>query len=297
MGTPEFAVPSLDILVRSGYEVIAVVTSTDKLLGRGKKKMVYSPVKKYALDHDIKVLQPPNLKAPDFLEKLRSLKADLQVIVAFRMLPEVVWDMPPLGSVNLHGSLLPAYRGAAPINWAVIRGEQITGLTTFQLKHQIDTGAIIHQESIIIHPEDTAGDIHDRLMFLGAPLILKTVRTIEKGNVAYKSQDDSRVSHAPKIYHKDGKLDPELPSEEIKNKIQGLSPYPAAWINFDGIKIKLLRARVFDQKRPAGKAGELVKGPRSETLFLTKNGAIEILEIQPEGKSKMTGKDFANGYL
>lgn len=297
MGTPQFAVPSLDILVRSEYDVVGVVTSTDKLLGRGKKKLVYSAVKEYALEHDIPVLQPKNLKSEEFLEQLRSLKADLQVIVAFRMLPVVVWDMPPMGSINLHGSLLPAFRGAAPINWAVIRGAKVTGLTTFKLKHEIDTGSVIFQESILINPHDTAGDLHDKLMYLGAPLVLKTVRAIASGQVEYRDQDDSMASHAPKVFHEDGRIDLEKSTVEIRNLIHGLSPYPAAWMMYNDKKLKIFRAAVSSSETSGEETGKLFKGSHNEALLACKDGNLRLSEVQLEGKSRMKGEDFANGYL
>ncbi|MEL6867522.1 MAG: methionyl-tRNA formyltransferase, partial [Bacteroidota bacterium] len=200
MGTPDFAVPSLKILVENGFNVVGVITATDKLGGRGKKKVIESAVKRYAVAQNIPVLQPKNLKAPEFVEELRALKADLQVVVAFRMLPVVVWDMPPIGTINLHGSLLPKYRGAAPINWAVIKGEQETGVTTFFLKHAIDTGDILLQERMPIGESETAGEVHDRMMHLGAEVVLKSVKAIENGDYQLMAQDDAKVTKAPKIF-------------------------------------------------------------------------------------------------
>jgi len=207
MGTPEFAVPSLDILVKNGYDVVAVITSTDKYGGRGGKKLIESAVKKYAVSQNIPVLQPKNLKSLEFIEELKSYEADLQLVVAFRMLPVVVWDMPKLGTYNLHGSLLPRYRGAAPINWAVINGDKYTGVTTFKLKHAIDTGDLMHQEKIAITEDDTAGSVHDKMMDLGANLILKTVKSIESGDYETFPQDESQVSKAPKIFHDTCEID------------------------------------------------------------------------------------------
>jgi methionyl-tRNA formyltransferase len=297
MGTPDFAVPSLDILVKAGYDVVGVITATDKLLGRGKKKIVFSPVKQYAIDNNLFVLQPSNLKAEAFLDELRALKADLQIVVAFRMLPVVVWDMPPMGTVNLHGSLLPAFRGAAPINWAIARGARITGLTTFKLKHEIDTGSIIFHESTLIGENETAGDLYNRLMFLGAPLLLKTVRVIQKGTVQYREQDESLASHAPKVYHDKCQLDMEQDSISLKNFIHGMSPFPAAWIIFNEKKLKVFRCRIADQFNASQIVGTLSVNAQKVPQLKTIDGAIDLHLVQMEGKAKMDGKAFANGYM
>lgn len=296
MGTPDFAVPCLDAIVKSHHEVVGVITATDKLLGRGKKKWVKSAIKVYAEEHDLKVLQPKNLKAESFVEELRSLHADLQVVVAFRMLPEVVWNMPPKGSINLHGSLLPAFRGAAPINWAIINGASVTGLTTFKLKHEIDTGTIIFHESIIIQPEYTAGDLHDKLMHIGPALILRTLEAIEKDNVEYIDQNENRVSHAPKLYHENSEIDFSADSVSVRNFIHGMSPFPAAWMTYNDTKLKIFRVRVSDLESEH-ESGQIFKGKDKKTYLKLKDGALEILELQPAGKPKMTGVDFANGYL
>ena len=228
MGTPEFAVPSLAILLENGYDVAGVVTATDKYGGRGNKVLLESAVKKYAVEKGIKVLQPTKLRDPAFLEDLAALKADLQIVVAFRMLPEVVWDMPNKGTFNLHGSLLPKYRGAAPINWAVIRGEETTGVTTFFIRHKIDTGDIILQREMPIGPDDTAGDVHDRMMELGAEAVLETVQMIEKDQVELQVQDHQAATKAPKLFKETCEIDFNKTSEEVHNFIRGLSPYPAA---------------------------------------------------------------------
>ena len=207
MGTPEFAVPSLDILVKSGYNVVAVVTAADNYGGRGGKQLIESAIKKYAVKNGIPVLQPEKLKAPFFLEQLKSFQADLQIVVAFRMLPEVVWNMPPLGTFNLHGSLLPKYRGAAPINHAIINGEKETGVTSFKLKHEIDTGDILLQRPILIEDDDTAGSLHNRMMMLGAEVVHDTVKLIESGNYNFIKQDNTLVSKAPKNFHETCKID------------------------------------------------------------------------------------------
>ena len=234
MGTPEFAISSLKELVENGYNVVGVITAPDKPAGRGNK-LSESAVKKYAVENNVKVLQPEKLKNPEFLTELEGLKADLQVVVAFRMLPEVVWNMPPIGTFNLHGSLLPQYRGAAPLNWAVINGETKTGVTTFLLDHEIDTGKIIFKRETPIGENETVGDVHDRLMEIGATLVVETVDAIAEGNIQPIPQTEliegTEIKHAPKIFKEDCKIDWNKDSESIRNLIRGLSPYPAAWAN------------------------------------------------------------------
>lgn len=247
MGTPDFAVPSLDILVENNFNVIAIITSPDKPSGRGLK-IRESAVKKYAIAHDLKILQPLKLKDPLFIEELKSLQADLQVVVAFRMLPEVVWNMPPLGTVNLHASLLPQYRGAAPINWAIINGETETGVTTFKLQQEIDTGQVIYQKTVPIGKDETAGELHDTLMEKGAALLLKTVQDIASGEVSFIPQatlQDSQVPihTAPKIFKENCKISWEQPVDKIFNLIRGLSPYPAAQTILNGKTIKIFKCR------------------------------------------------------
>lgn len=295
MGTPDFAVPSLDILVDNGYEVVGVITATDKWGGRGKKKLLESPVKKAAIRHGIPVLQPKNLKDPGFLDELRALRANLQVIVAFRMLPEAVWDMPELGTFNLHGSLLPKYRGAAPINWAIIRGEKETGVTSFFLQHQIDTGDLIFQESMPIHPDDTAGDVHDRMMHLGAEVVLKTVRAIADESVSPQRQDDTRATSAPKLFSENCQIDFEKPVQEVHNFVRGLSPYPAAWTTLDEQQLKILKAE-------AGSAdvtespGTILSDDKSHLKIACKDGYLNVLRLQLQGRKRMDIRDFLNGF-
>ncbi|MBK7665909.1 MAG: methionyl-tRNA formyltransferase [Sphingobacteriaceae bacterium] len=231
MGTPEFAVPCLDILIKNHYNVVGVVTVPDKPAGRGQQ-LHESAVKKFAVANGMKVLQPLKLKDPDFIAELKSLNADLQIVVAFRMLREEVWNRPKLGTYNLHGSLLPKYRGAAPINWAIINGETESGVTTFKLKHEIDTGSMLYQQKVSIAENTTAGDLHDDLMKVGASLILKTVKAIESGTVDLKVQDDSQAIHAPKIFKETCKINWSKSPKEIYNLIRGLSPYPAAFTEF-----------------------------------------------------------------
>ena len=295
MGTPEFAVPSLKILVDNGYNVVGVVTSTDKMGGRGGKKLLQSAVKQYAIENNIKVLQPKNLKSPEFNDQLTSLDANLQVVVAFRMLPEMVWNKPKHGTINLHGSLLPKYRGAAPINWAIIKGETETGVTSFKLKHEIDTGDIIFQETIPIEINDTAGDLHDRMMMLGAKVVLKTVQAIEKDEVVFHRQDDSAVTKAPKIHHDTCKIDFNDKAINIHNLIRGLSPYPTAWTYFEEGKLKIFKVKPFDE--PTGQnPGVILTDEKSYIRICTKDGYVELLEIQLQGRKKMDIKSFLNGY-
>src|SRR6478736_8938465 len=244
MGTPEFAVPSLEILVENKFCVVTVITAPDKPQGRGQK-LSYSPVKECALKHNIPVLQPTNLKSPEFQEELKSYHANLQIVVAFRMLPEVVWAMPALGTFNLHASLLPQYRGAAPINWAIINGEKETGATTFFLKHEIDTGSIIFQEKEPILDSDNVGSLYERLMIKGAGLVLKTVRAIEQGDYPSVVQPANiDIKHAPKIFKETCEINWNQSSEAVRNFVRGLSPYPGAWVTLNGKVFKILKCEV-----------------------------------------------------
>ena len=293
MGTPDFAVPSLQVLYEAGYDIVGVITATDKLGGRGKNKLIESAVKKYAMLHGIKVLQPRNLKAPEFIEELRSLKADLQVVVAFRMLPVVVWDMPPMGTLNLHGSLLPKYRGAAPINWAIIKGEKETGVTTFLLKHEIDTGDLLLQRSMEIGPDDTAGDVHDRMMQLGAEVVLETVRGLENASLKAIPQPKSGVTKAPKIFTETCEIDFHQPAQKVHDFVRGLSPYPAAWTIIDQKKVKILRSRIGIDSNLA--PGQINVKDRS-LMIGTKDQNMVVLELQMEGRKRMETSAFLNGY-
>lgn len=295
MGTPEFAVPSLDILVENGYDVVGVVTATDKKGGRGGKKLIQSAVKKYAIEKNIPVLQPPNLKAPEFLNELGALNADLQIVVAFRMLPEAVWDMPTIGTFNLHGSLLPKYRGAAPINWAVINGETTTGVTTFFIKHEIDTGDILLQKPMSIGPDETAGEVHDRMMHIGAEAVLQTVQMIEKGDVQLSQQDHGKATRAPKIFFEDCLIDFDQDTTSVYNFIRGLSPYPSAYTVLDNKTFKIIEARPLRESH-GKKPGEWVTDQKSFLHFATKDGWIEVRKGKLEGKKAMEIKDFLNGY-
>lgn len=299
MGTPEFAVPTLDYLHKSRHKVVAVVTSVDKYGGRGKKVLLESAIKKYAVENEIPVLQPKNLKSPKFNSILKSYNADIQVVVAFRMLPVMVWDMPRLGTINLHGSLLPQFRGAAPINWAVITGQEVTGLTTFKLKHEIDTGDMIHQVKVRIEENDTAGSIHDKLMVEGGPLLLQTIEDFSHEKVKFYEQDLSLVSKAPKIYRETCKIDFTKTSQDVHNQIRGLSPYPGAWSQIEGGKeVKILQTIIEKQEEmevPNLKAGEIFTDNKKTFLIGTSDGYIKVLEAQLQGKKRMKIKDILNG--
>jgi methionyl-tRNA formyltransferase len=299
MGTPEFAVPSLEILLENGYEVVGVVTAPDKPGGR--QGMMQSAVKQFAEAKGLNILQPEKLKNPDFISALQELRADLQIVVAFRMLPEIVWSMPPMGTMNLHGSLLPKYRGAAPINWAVIRGETETGLTTFLLKHEIDTGDLLFQEKVPIGPDETAGELHDRMMQIGAKLVLKSVKALELGTTQPMPQADVEATHAPKIFAETCRIDFNQPTVNVHNFIRGLSPYPGAWTTMDGKTLKLLRSSldkhsVTPHADLSIKIGQFFTDGKNTLQYQTSDGFISVLELQLEGKRRMSVKDFLNGY-
>ena len=298
MGTPDFAVEPLKTLVEAGKDVVAVVTMPDKPEGRGHK-LQFSPVKEYALKAGIPVLQPENLKSPDFLQELASYNADLQIVVAFRMLPEAVWSMPKYGTFNLHASLLPRYRGAAPINWAVINGDKETGITTFFLKHEIDTGNIILQEKVAIDEEDNAGDVHDKLMYLGADLVLKTLKMIEEDNVITRPQDDAQASPAPKIFKDTAKLDFDKCAADIRNLVRGMAPYPAAWFNIklqDGNEsmMKIFKVSI-EEKNHNYSVGTILTDGKKMLKIACKDGFINLLEVQMAGKKRMAAEDLMRG--
>jgi methionyl-tRNA formyltransferase len=299
MGTPEFAVASLDALVQAGCNIVAVITAPDKPAGRGMK-MNESAVKKYAVEKGLPILQPEKLKHPEFIEQLKALQADLQIVVAFRMLPEIVWNMPPMGTINLHGSLLPQYRGAAPINWAVINGEQQTGVTTFKLQHEIDTGNILLQESFPIGENETAGEVHDRMKEIGAQLLVKTVEGLASGTLKEISQSaigngQSTIKHAPKIFTETCKIDWHQPAAAIHNLIRGLSPYPAAFTYLNDKMLKIYKATkeiALNAKEP----GTIDTDKKTYLKFACANGYIHVTELQLEGKKKMTVEEFLRGY-
>lgn len=295
MGTPEFAVPSLEILVANKFNVVAVITAPDKPQGRGQK-LTASPVKESALKHNIPVLQPTNLKSPGFIEELKSYQANLQVVVAFRMLPEIVWAMPQFGTFNLHASLLPQYRGAAPINWAIINGEKETGTTTFFLKHEIDTGSIIFQEKEPIHETDTVGSLYERLMHKGAGLVLKTVQAIEAGNYPSIPQDTtSEIKHAPKIFKETCQIAWDQPSKKIVDFVRGLSPYPAAWTILNEKNFKIFKCATVDSRQLTVDHGSMRTDSKTHLDIKTSDGWVSILELQPEGKKRMTIEEFFRG--
>ena len=297
MGTPDFAVASLRVLLENNFNIVGVITAPDKPAGRGRK-LNESAVKKFALEHKLKVLQPTNLKNEHFIEELKSLDANLQIVVAFRMLPEVVWQMPKFGTFNLHASLLPEYRGAAPINWAIINGEKKTGVTTFFIDEKIDTGEIILQLKTKIGKTETAGELHDRLMMLGGSLIVKTVKQIQNGDVTTMKQPDKKEKEAPKLFKDNCKIDWNDSRKKIYNKIRGLSPYPAAWTtllnNDTETEIKIYRSRKQSEDHKL-KIGSIIS-TKKELKIAVKKGYILVDEIQLSGKRKMKTQDLLNGY-
>lgn len=300
MGTPEFAVASLDALLKAGCNIVGVITAPDKAAGRGMQ-LQQSAVKKYAVEKGLHILQPEKLKDPEFLQQLKALNADLQIVVAFRMLPEVVWNMPPMGSVNLHGSLLPQYRGAAPINWAVINGEKETGVTTFKLKHEIDTGDILLQQSFPIGENETAGEVHDRMKEIGAGLLVKTVKGLAAGSLLETPQDtgygirDTEIKHAPKIFTETCRIDFYKTTAQVHNLIRGLSPFPGAFTGFNNKTLKIYRTEK--------ETGPLISSPgnfetdkKTFLKFACTDGYVQVKELQLEGKKKMAVTDFLRGY-
>lgn len=294
MGTPEFAVPSLDALLQAGHEIVAVVTAPDAMGGRGGKQLILSQVKQYAIARGLNVLQPVKLRDKTFIAKLKALNADIQVVVAFRMLPEIVWNMPPLGTINVHGSLLPKYRGAAPIHWAVINGEKETGVTVFRLKHEIDTGDILAQSKVTIDPDETTGDLYNKLMYLGANTLVHSLEDLEKGTITLIQQNDALSCPAPKLYHDSCKIDINSPATTTHNFIRGLSPKPTAWLIFCGIKYFFFISKMAYRKSTREPGSLMIDGNK---LYLsTIDYDLEILEIQAEGKRKMSQQEFVNGY-
>ena len=324
MGTPDFAVEPLRRLVEAGKNIVAVVTMPDKPAGRGHK-IQFSPVKEYALSVGLPILQPVNLKDPKFIEELRSYQADLQIVVAFRMLPEIVWNMPPLGTFNLHASLLPQYRGAAPINWAVINGETETGITTFFLQHEIDTGNIIMQEKINIAPDDNAGIVHDRLMMLGADLVLKTVNQIESGNLTSTPQDaivgtrhavsatsetcpqlstlnsqlSTTLKPAPKIFKETCRINFNATAESVRNLVRGLAPYPAAWIELTDPAGNTTNMKIYEVNKelctPSRPTGTLICDGKKILKVAVLDGYIHLDQVQLAGKKRMPAADLMRG--
>lgn len=304
MGTPDFAVGSLRALVEGGYNVVAVVTMPDKPVGRHQSELSQSAVKQYAVAHNLPVLQPEKLKDPDFLEELRSYRADLQVIVAFRMLPEAVWDMPPHGTFNLHASLLPQYRGAAPINWAIINGDTETGVTTFLLDHEIDTGRIIHQARTPISEDDNVETVHDRLRDIGAGVVTQTVDDIIAGNIRPIDQDtlttDTEIRHAPKIFKDTCRLAFDLSVKRAFDFVRGMSPYPAAWtelVEENGKRTMLkIYATTREETSVAEAPGTVLTDGKTYFKIAFPDGYLALTQLQLAGKKRMTVTDFLRGY-
>ncbi len=303
MGTPEFAVPSLHILVDHGFEIGAVVTVPDKPAGRGQQ-MKESAVKQYARSMGLRILQPEKLKDPAFLGTLKDIKPDLQVVVAFRMLPEAVWSLPPLGTFNLHASLLPQYRGAAPINWAVINGDASTGVTTFMLQHEIDTGNILFQQEAPVGETDTAGDVHDRLMELGAGLVLKTVQAIESRQIKPRRQEElispeMSIRPAPKIFREHCLIHWDNPGRQIYNLIRGLAPYPGAWCTLRDPQGKTSTLKVyasaFEMKAHRLVPGTLISNKKDNFAVAVRDGFISLASVQLEGKKRLPVDEFLRG--
>ena len=311
MGTPQFAVSSLHALVNAGYQIVGVITAPDKPAGRGMK-LQESAVKKYATEKGLKILQPEKLKNAEFLKELESLNAHLQIVVAFRMLPEVVWNMPTMGTVNVHASLLPQYRGAAPINWAIINGEKETGVTTFKLKHEIDTGDILLQQRIPIDENETAGELHDKMKEVGAELLVRTVKGLADGSLEEKPQSavaygtdqknsstfnaqHSSLKHAPKIFTETCKIDWNKTADEIHNLIRGLSPFPGAFSYLDNKTLKIYRSEK-EYVQHSVEAGTYEMDKRTFLKFACSDGFVHVKELQLEGKKKMNIEDFLRGY-
>jgi len=290
LGTPEFAVASLEALIAHQFHVVAVVTAPDKPSGRGLK-LTPSPVKLCAEKHGIPILQPEKLKDPQFLQELSEFKADLQFVVAFRMLPEVVWNMPPLGTYNLHGSLLPKYRGAAPIHWAVMNGDKETGVTVFKLKHEIDTGDIILRKTISIGHSETTSEVHDRMMLIGAEALAEAAKMIEGQEINFLPQREDEVSMAPKLFKETCLIDWSQSVEIVYNKIRGLAYFPGAYFLFQGKTVKLFGTRISSEKLQPGQ----IKETDQKLLIGCMDGSLEILEIQVEGKRKMEIGEFLRG--
>jgi len=314
MGTPDFAVASLDALIKAGFTIVGVITAPDKPAGRGMR-INESAVKKYAVKHGLKILQPERLKNEEFLSELKSLEADLQAVVAFRMLPEQVWNMPPKGTINVHASLLPQYRGAAPINWAIINGEKETGVTTFKLQHEIDTGNILLQEKIEIGENETAGELHDRMKEIGAALLVRTIEGLDNGTLSEVPQssivnressiensanlslitDHSLLKHAPKITTQTCQIDWQKSADDIHNLIRGLSPYPAAFTELGDKTLKIFKSEK-EHAPPTSRPGKWETDRKSYLKFACKDGYTHVKELQLEGKKRMTVEDFLRGY-
>jgi methionyl-tRNA formyltransferase len=295
MGTPAFAVASLKALLDAKMNVVGVVTAPDKPAGRGMQ-LQQSAVKQFALEHQLPIAQPEKLKSPEFFAQIQAWQPDLQIVVAFRMLPESIWSFPPMGTLNVHGSLLPKYRGAAPINWAIINGEKETGVTTFKLQHAIDTGAILLQEPIPITPNMTAGELHDRMMEVGAKTLVTTLNGLIAGTIQAKPQEEALASiHAPKIFTKDCQIDWHQPVEQIHNLIRGLAPFPGAITKVDGKLVKLFSTSII-KENTIEPIGSFVTDGKTYARFACSDGYIQLNDIQWEGKKRMPITDFLRGY-
>ncbi|MFZ1702879.1 MAG: methionyl-tRNA formyltransferase [Saprospiraceae bacterium] len=293
-GTPDFAAKSLEtLLLMSNHQIVATVTAPDHIGGRGGKQLIQSHVKKLALDYNIPILQPEKLRNKEFLQTLEDLQADLFIIVAFRMLPEVVWSMPPKGSFNLHGSLLPKYRGAAPINWAIINGEKTTGITIFKLQNAIDTGDVLLQKTLAIHDTDNFGTMYDKMKDLGAHALIEALQMIQE-EVDYYPQDDAVASHAPKIFHKDCKINFSQNSREVFNFIRGMSPYPGAWTIINQKECKILESVIYNEGQ-LGSPGKINTDQKKWLRIQTRDGEIEIVSLKMSGSKQMLTKDFLSG--
>ena len=295
MGTPDFAIPSLNKLIQSGHEITRVVTAPDKPKGRGRK-LSETPVKRFALEHNLRVLTPVNLKDESFVEALKELPPDLIVVVAFRILPEVVFSLPPLGTINLHASLLPKYRGAAPINWAIMNGKTKSGLTTFYIRKKVDTGDTILQKEIEIHPEENFGELHDRMAQLGADVLIETLDLIEKGEVGALKQDNAQATPAPKITPDHCRIDWSREAIQIKDQIRGLAPSPGAFTFYRGKIFKIFKSQVIGDTPFTDDFGQVESDKKEEIWIKTGRGFLSLLEIQPEGKRRMSIEEFVRGY-
>lgn len=295
MGTPSFAVASLKALLDAKMNVVGVVTAPDKPAGRGMQ-LQQSAVKQFALEHQLPIAQPEKLKSPEFFAQIQAWQPDIQIVVAFRMLPESIWSLPPMGTLNVHGSLLPKYRGAAPINWAIINGEKETGVTTFRLQHAIDTGDILLQERIPISPDMTAGELHDTMMEVGAQTLVKTLHELIAGTIQSKPQEETlAILHAPKIFTKDCQIDWQQPVAQIHNLIRGLAPFPGALTKVDGKIVKLFITSIV-YENPKEPVGSFVTDGKTYARFACSDGYIQLKDIQWEGKKRMPIADFLRGY-
>lgn len=295
MGTPAFAVASLKALLDAKMNVVGVVTAPDKPAGRGMQ-LQQSAVKQFALEHQLPIAQPEKLKSPEFFAQIQAWQPDIQIVVAFRMLPETIWSYPPMGTLNVHGSLLPKYRGAAPINWAIINGEKETGVTTFRLQHAIDTGDILLQERIPITQDMTAGELHDTMMEVGAQTLVTTLHGLIAGTIQAKPQEETlAILHAPKIFTKDCQIDWQQPVAQIHNLIRGLAPFPGALTKVDGKIVKLFSTSIYDEN-PKEPVGSFVTDGKTYARFACSDGYIQLNDIQWEGKKRMPIADFLRGY-